>query len=100
MLFEELEKKGIEIHSINENLDTSTAMGRAFREIILIFAQLERENISEATKQRLEALKNLGKTLGRPKGSKDKLGKPRKKSGYYGNKNRTKKGGAKNRAKL
>jgi len=99
MLFEELENKGIEIHSVNENLDTSTAMGRAFREIILIFAQLERENISEATKQRLDSLKALGKKLGRPKGSKDDPKKPRKKSGYYGNKNRSKKGGVKNRAK-
>lgn len=97
MLFEELENKGIEIHSINENLDTSTAMGRAVRDIILRFAQLERENISEATKQRLQSLKNMGKKLGRPKGSKDDPKKPRKKSGYYGNKNRSNKGGAKKR---
>jgi len=40
-----------------------------------------RTNISIATKQRLSALRNLGKTLGRPKGSKDT--KVRRKSGYY-----------------
>ncbi len=91
MLFEELENRGIEIYSIHENFDTSTPIGRAIRDIILRLAQLERENISEATKQRLEALRNLGKKLGRPKGSKDK--KPRKKTGYYGNKNRLKKRG-------
>ncbi|MCJ7571567.1 MAG: recombinase family protein [Candidatus Thermoplasmatota archaeon] len=65
--FEEMESKGIEIFSLNENLDTSTAIGRAIRDIILRLAQLERESISEATKQRLLALKRLGKTLGQTK---------------------------------
>ena len=92
--FEEMENKGIEIYSLNENLDTSTAIGRAIRDIIVRLAQLERESISEATKQRLQALKNMGKKLGRPKGSKDTGS--RKKSGYYGNKNRSNKGGVKN----
>lgn len=92
--FEEMENKGIEIYSLNENLDTSTAIGRAVRDIIVRLAQLERESIAEATKQRLQALKNMGKKLGRPKGSKDTGS--RKKSGYYGNKNRSNKGGAKN----
>ena len=80
-LFEEFESKGIEVFSLNENIDTSSPVGRAVRDIIIRLAQLERENISEATKQRLQALKNLGKVLGRPVGSKDK--KVRKKSGYY-----------------
>jgi site-specific DNA recombinase len=94
--FDEMETKGIEIFSLNESLDTSTAIGRAIRDIILRLAQLERESISEATKQRLQALKNLGKKLGRPKGSKDNPRKPRKKAGYYGNQNRSKKGPLKN----
>lgn len=80
-LFEEFEGKGIEVYSLNENIDTSSPVGRAVRDIIVRLAQLERENISEATRQRLQALKNLGKKLGRPVGSKD--GKRRKKSGYY-----------------
>ena len=92
--FEEMENKGIEIYSLNENLDTSTAIGRAVRDIIVRLAQLERESIAEATKQRLQALRNMGKKLGRPEGSKDT--RSRKKSGYYGNKNRSNKGGAKN----
>lgn len=79
-LFDELETKGVKIHSINENLDTSTPIGRAMRDIIITLAQLERENISEATRHRLQALKNMGKKLGRPKGSKDL--KKRKKTGY------------------
>lgn len=78
--FEEMENKGIKIFSLNENIDTSTPIGRAIRDFILRLAQLERENISEATKQRLQALKESGKTLGRPVGSKDR--RPRKNLGY------------------
>ena len=92
IFFEEMENKGIAIFSLNENLDTTTPIGRAIRDIIVRLAQLERENISEATKQRLDALKNMGKKLGRPKGSVDRH--PRSKKGYYGNKNRSNKGGA------
>lgn len=81
MFFDEMEAKGILIFSINENLDVSTPIGRAMRDIILRLAQLERENIGEATRQRLQALKNLGKSVGRPAGSKDK--ERRRRSGYF-----------------
>jgi len=89
-LFEEFENKGIQVFSLNENIDTSTPIGKAIRDIIIRLAQLERENISEATKQRLQALKNMGKKLGRPSGSKDK--NKRKNDGY---KERWKRGGKK-----
>ena len=79
-LFEEFETKGIEVFSLNENIDTSSPIGKAIRDIIIRLAQLERENIASATKQRLQALKNMGKKLGRPSGSKDK--KTRKIEGY------------------
>lgn len=65
LLVDELENKGIKVLSVHENFDTSTALGRAMRELIYIFAQLEREQIGEATKQRLAALKAQGKKLGR-----------------------------------
>ena len=65
-IFQELDNKGIKVYSISENLDTSTAIGQAMRSMILVLAQLERENISEATKRRLESLKDSGKKLGRP----------------------------------
>jgi DNA invertase Pin-like site-specific DNA recombinase len=67
LLVDELENKGIKVFSVNESFDTSTAIGRAMRELIYIFAQLEREQIAEATKQRLAAIKAQGKKLGRPK---------------------------------
>jgi DNA invertase Pin-like site-specific DNA recombinase len=65
LLVDELENKGIKVFSVNESFDTSTAIGRAMRELIYIFAQLEREQIGEATKQRLAAVKAQGKKLGR-----------------------------------
>jgi DNA invertase Pin-like site-specific DNA recombinase len=79
-LFEEFESKGIQLFSLNENIDTSTPAGKMVRDVIIRLAQLERENISAATKQRLQALKSLGKRLGRPPGSPDK--KPRQVGGY------------------
>jgi DNA invertase Pin-like site-specific DNA recombinase len=89
-LLEEFESKGIQVFSLNENIDTTTPSGKAVRDIIIRLAQLERENISVATKQRLNALKNLGRKLGRPSGSRDKA--TRKKEGY---KARWKRGGKK-----
>ena len=87
LLIEELESRGIKVLSVTESFDTSTALGRAMREIVFIFAQLEREQISEATTARLAAVKASGKRLGRKPGSKDR--KKRNKSGYllrYANK--------------
>lgn len=72
LIIDELEDRGIKVLSVQENFDTSTAIGRAMRSIILIMAGLERENISEATKQRLDTLKAAGKQLGRPKISRKK----------------------------
>ena len=65
LLVDQLEGKRIKVISVNESFDTSTAIGRAMRELIYIFAQLEREQIGEATKQRLAAIKAQGKKLGR-----------------------------------
>ena len=85
MFFDEMRNKGIEVHSVSETLDMSNPFGRAIVEMIITLAQLERENISLATKQRLQALKNMGKQLGRPTGSKDKCN--RKKINYFRNQN-------------
>lgn len=81
MDFDNLSAKGIHVISIMEGLDPTTPIGKAMMTILVALAELERENISQATKQRLQSLKNLGKTLGRPKGSKDK-GK-RRTTGYH-----------------
>jgi DNA invertase Pin-like site-specific DNA recombinase len=46
-------------------------MGRAMIQLIGVFAQLERDLHAEATRDRLHALRNMGMTLGRPRGAKD-----------------------------
>lgn len=76
-----LVKRGISIYSYSEGFDLNTSMGQAMLTIISAFAQLERDIIRERTLAGLHRAKKQGKTLGRPKGSKDK--KYRKKSGYY-----------------
>ena len=83
-IIQEFDNKNIEIFSISESLDTSTAIGRAMRDIILVLAKLERENIIEATKERLQALKDSGKKLGRPSISQFKIDKIKelRKAGY------------------
>jgi len=74
----EMDNKGMKVFSVNENLDRSTAFGKLGVNMIMVMAEYERENISEATKQRLKALKAGGETLGRPKGSKDSKKRSRK----------------------
>jgi len=81
MDFDSLSGVGVNVISVCEGLDPTTPMGKCMMTILVALAELERTNISVATKQRMNALKNLGKTLGRPKGSKDSG--PRRKSGYY-----------------
>ena len=85
MDFDSLQARGVQVISVMEGLDPTTPIGKAMMTILVALAELERTNISLATKQRLKALKNLGKPLGRPKGSKDK--KKRSPAGYYRNKN-------------
>ena len=43
-LWEILKKHGVEFVSINETFDTSTPMGRAMLNIIMVFAQLEQSD--------------------------------------------------------
>lgn len=93
MDFDNLCNRGINVISVMEGLDPTTPLGKAMMTILVTLAELERENISLATKQRLEALKNMGKKLGRPKGSPDR--NKRNTRNYYGNKNRSKKRGIK-----
>lgn len=97
MDFDSLSSRGIHVISVMEGLDPSTPIGKAMMTILVALAELERENISLATKQRLQALKNLGKHLGRPPGSKDK--KKRNARNYYGNQNRSKNRGGLKRKK-
>lgn len=48
---EDLKKREIELVSVTENIDTSTAMGMLFFPIVAAFAQMERDLIAERTRE-------------------------------------------------
>lgn len=63
---EDLEKRGIKVKSLTEPVDTSSAFGTAMVTIIMVFAQMERDMISERTKAGLKAYIERGGKMGRP----------------------------------
>ena len=68
-----LEDRNVELKSLRENIDTSTATGRGFLSIMGVISQMEREIKAErAAAGRAEA-KARGKTGGRPCTDPDKL---------------------------
>ncbi len=76
----ELLDKSVGFISVSDNLDFTTAAGKLHFQILSAFAEFERELIRERTIEGIRRAKINGKSLGRPKGSKDK--KPSRKSGY------------------
>lgn len=72
-LSEFFEKKGVEFVSLQDNIDTSTAMGRFFFRVMASIAELERDIISERTKSGLAAARARGRNGGRPKVDKKKV---------------------------
>ncbi|WP_404451983.1 recombinase family protein [Virgibacillus necropolis] len=60
-LISEFEEKDINFVSINENIDTTTAMGKLVVTIFCGLAQFERDIISERTKSGLVAAKARGR---------------------------------------
>jgi site-specific DNA recombinase len=80
-VLEELKNKNIRLIATSQNIDTSTPIGKFFFTILSGFAEMEREMIRERILLGLKRRKKQGKSLGRPKGSKDR--KRRKKGGYF-----------------
>ena len=76
----ELINKGIEFYSYTENLDFTTTIGKMYFGMLSFFAEAERDFIRERTLEGQARARKEGKTLGRPKGSKDKS--KRSKTGY------------------
>lgn len=62
---ETIQKQGINVVSLTERIDTTSAMGRAFMQMALVFAELERNLISERTKAGMAARKAAGVKFGR-----------------------------------
>jgi DNA invertase Pin-like site-specific DNA recombinase len=67
------EHQGIELVSLRENIDTSTATGRGFLAMMGVMAQMERELKAERTAAGRAAAKARGRTGGRPRTDPDKL---------------------------
>lgn len=66
-LSEQLEQRGIELVSIRDNIDTTTAVGKAMFRMLAVLAEMERDLIVERTKAGLESARVRGRKGGRPK---------------------------------
>jgi len=79
----ELRNKKIRLLSISDNIDTSddSPMGRVFFNLLGIFAELEKDVLSERIRAGILRAKREGKLTGRKLGSKDK--RKRSTSGYH-----------------
>ena len=65
-LWEVLQQYGVEFQSVTEQFDTSSPMGRAMLNIVLVFAQLERETTAERVKDNYIHRFSLGAWPGGP----------------------------------
>ncbi|KGX85219.1 recombinase family protein [Pontibacillus litoralis] len=70
-----LREKGIELASVQDGIDTSTAQGRFFFHIMSAFAEMEVELTRERTRAGLAAARARGRKGGRPRMSQEKLEK-------------------------
>lgn len=72
-LAELFEAKGVEFVSIQDSIDTSTAMGRFFFRTMASIAELERDIIKDRTKAGLEAARARGRVGGRKAADRKKV---------------------------
>jgi DNA invertase Pin-like site-specific DNA recombinase len=66
-MLHDFEKRGINLKSLTEPIDTGSAMGKAFYGIAAVFAELFRAINKENQRAGIEAAKRRGKHLGRPR---------------------------------
>jgi DNA invertase Pin-like site-specific DNA recombinase len=64
---ESLQKRKINLVSLTEHIDTTSATGKLFFQFIAMLAEFERNLISERTKAGLESARSGGRVGGRPK---------------------------------
>lgn len=65
-VIEDLDKRGIEFHSLTESIDTTTPGGRLVFHMAAAFAQFERDLIKGRTRAGLAAARSQGRLGGRP----------------------------------
>lgn len=70
-LLEEFDRRNIHFVSIQNNIDTTTAMGRFFFTVMGAFAEMEAELIRERVMAGLDAARENGTQLGRPPRTKE-----------------------------
>lgn len=64
-LIRDLNERGVEFRSLNENLDTSTPAGRLLLHVLASMAEFERSLISERTRAGMAAARARGSRIGR-----------------------------------
>ncbi|HDR4461387.1 TPA: recombinase family protein [Bacillus cereus] len=72
---EHLQKSGIELVSIRDSIDTTTAVGKAMFKMLAVLAEMERDLISQRTKAGLESARARGRFGGRPRKSRKQIEK-------------------------
>lgn len=72
-LSEELERRQIELVSLRDQIDTTTAVGKAMFKMLAVIAELERDIICERTMAGLVAARARGRLGGRPKTDEKKV---------------------------
>lgn len=72
-LSERFESEGVQFVSIQDNIDTSSPMGRFFFRVMASISELERDIISERTKAGLSSARARGRNGGRPKAKKENV---------------------------
>ena len=72
-IVDDLKKRQVDLKSLRENIDTSTATGRAFLSIMGAVSQMELEIKAERAEAGRAAAKARGKSGGRPRTDPDKL---------------------------
>ena len=81
-VLEEFESYGVNFISLSEQVDLSTAIGKAMYTIISAIAALERDLISERVKNGMKNARAKGKQIGRPKTRNTDLIVSLRKQGY------------------
>ncbi|WP_242686946.1 recombinase family protein [Dermacoccus nishinomiyaensis] len=66
-LVDDLERRGVGLRVLQLGLDTSTPSGRLVLTVLLAVAQLERDHLSERTRDGLAAARRRGRVGGRPR---------------------------------
>lgn len=67
-LIEELKNRGVNLKSLSESIDTSTATGNLFFQFMCVLAEHERNIIRERTRAGLASARARGRSGGRPQG--------------------------------